>query len=175
MKQNILKVSKHLQNLTLSAPHSIIMTVEPHLQTLIVDGTSIYRHISSNIILNQAMGIDMSKFEITMELSETINNVTNLTAILNADISMSAEIQLNQAINAILTYLIDASSEITLISEINAVLSVLLDVASGVTLQQVISTTLVSVKAAIVSDYANTSIADLSSYRICDLREIEIA
>lgn len=151
------------------------MVIEPHTQSLTVDGVSLYRHISSDILLQQLISVDVSKIEITMELNETITNTNHITASIYADMELTSTVELTQTLNAVLSYLVDINSDITNTSTITAILSELFDISVAIELQQTITSALVSVRTATISDYSLDTIASMASDAILSLCEIEIS
>lgn len=172
---NSLTISSYIQNLNIPGSHTCRIIIDPHTQTLTVDGVSVYRHISSDILLQQLMGVDVSKIEITMELNETITNTNRITATMYADMELNSAVELTQTLTAVLSYLVDISSDIENSSTITAILSEMFDISVAIELQQTITSALVSVRTATIADYSLDTIASMASDSILSLCEIEIS
>lgn len=169
-----LRFKTYTQDLKLESNHTCALTITPYIQKIVVDGHSMYSYIKSDILLQQIMSVDMNKLEMDIELYETIENITYISAVLNVDININNEITLRQTINAVLSTLFQIFSDIQFTSTINATLSENIDIASDITFHQVMVATIKAMRKSLINDFAHYTIAQMSTVRICDLCEIEI-
>lgn len=156
------------QRLNIKDSHICKLTVRDSQQKLIIDGTSDFVNLKSNIFLSQILGVDVSKIELDMNFSADIKTVNTITATLFADMNISADMVTEQTIDALLTYLVDVLSDISFGTTITATLTDGFEFEADIKLKQIITATLTVLYNYIpLHDSLDLTVYDSSSNRVC--------